>query len=677
MAISRLVDRVGQVLGGRYRLVAPIGTGASASVYLADDVTLRRRVAVKILHDALADDAAFLKRFHAEARSAAALNHPHIMSVYDWGQGDVPYLVTEYLGGGSLRSLLDLDRSLTPAQTLLVGVEAARGLEYANRRGFVHRDIKPANLRFDEDGRLRIADFGLARALAEAAWTEPMGAVLGTARYASPEQAMGATLDGKSDVYSLALTLIEAVTGEVPFSADTTLGTLMARVERPVPVPESLGPLRGPLEAAGRPDPADRPDASEFAALLMQAANQLDRPEPLPLSGAMPPDTVAFDDRDPTTQFISERLIVGESEPDIMRAPPGTTSDGITIIAEGDDQPEIRYIDRKGNEVDAPDKGTRAERRTARKVARAAEKERKKAARGATRRRWPWVVLVVVLVAGVATGGWGYWYTNIREITHPVPELVGLNESAVTELLAEGDWRVERTETRRDDTVPGQILDQDPAAGIHLKEGEVVRITVSLGPPLVPLPPDMVGKTLSDASTDLAAAGFALGEVTPQFDEEVPVDVVLDLGADLLPQMPKGSAIPLVVSAGPAPRTIPDLGGFTVDEARQALEALQLSVVLENEPNDDAPEGALLRAVPGAGAEVARGSTVTLVVAVPVTVEVPPVAGRTPADAATELQRAGLQVSGTQGSPASPVRGTNPAEGTTVRRGTAVTIITG
>ena len=141
---------------------------------------------MKILHDALADDAAFLKRFHAEARAAAALNHPHIMSVYDWGQGDVPYLVTEYLGGGSLRSMLDLGRQLTTAQTLLVGVEAARGLEYAHRRGFVHRDIKPANLLFDEDGRLRIADFGLARALAEAAWTEPMGAVLGTARYASP-----------------------------------------------------------------------------------------------------------------------------------------------------------------------------------------------------------------------------------------------------------------------------------------------------------------------------------------------------------------------------------------------------------------------------------------------------------------------------------------------------------
>jgi serine/threonine-protein kinase len=674
VAISRLVDRVGQVLGGRYRLIAPIGTGASASVYLADDVTLRRRVAAKILHDALAEDAAFLKRFHAEARAAAALNHPHIMAVYDWGQGDVPYLVTEYLGGGSLRSMLDLGRRLTTAQTLLVGVEAARGLEYAHRRGFVHRDIKPANLLFDEDARLRIADFGLARALAEAAWTEPMGAVLGTARYASPEQARGATLDGKSDVYSLGLTLIEAVTGDVPFSSDTTLGTLMARVERPVPVPEELGALRTPLEAAGRAEPGDRPDAAEFAALLMNAATHLDRPEPLPLAGAMPPETITLDDRDPTTLFISERSLVGDVEPDIMRAPPGTTTDGITILEEGEGQPEIRYIDRKG--ADGPDTESRKGRRAAKRSARLDKRARKKAARGGRRRRWPWILVAVLLVAGAATGGWGYWYENVREVTHAVPELVGQNEAAVAELLAEGDWTVERTETRQDDTVPGQILAQDPVAGTQLKEGDPVTITVSLGPTLVPLPPDLVGKPIAQAAAELQAAGLSLGEVTPAFDEGVAADVVLALGPDLLPQMPKGSAIPLVVSAGPAPRTIPSLGELSVDQARQKLEALQLNVTTRNQPTEDVPEGSLMGSEPGEGAQVARGSTVTLVVAVPVTVQVPDVKGRTAANAATELQRAGLQVSGTQGSPANPVTGTNPAAGTVVRRGTAVAIIT-
>ncbi|HEY9557846.1 MAG TPA: protein kinase, partial [Acidimicrobiales bacterium] len=227
MVVSRMTDQVGRVLSGRYRLLAPIGTGASAQVYLADDVRLRRRVAVKLLHAALADDQTFLRRFRAEAQAAAALNHPNILAVYDWGEDDgSPYLVTEYLSGGSLRTILDAGDRLTPSQALMIGLDVTRGLEYAHRRGFVHRDIKPANLLFGDEGRLRIADFGLARALAEAAWTEPQGAVLGTARYASPEQAQGEPVDGRADVYSLGLVLIEAVDGSVPFAADTTIATL-------------------------------------------------------------------------------------------------------------------------------------------------------------------------------------------------------------------------------------------------------------------------------------------------------------------------------------------------------------------------------------------------------------------------------------------------------------------
>ncbi|HJR24011.1 MAG TPA: protein kinase, partial [Acidimicrobiales bacterium] len=203
MVVSRSTDQIGRVLSGRYRLIAPVGTGASAQVFLADDVRLKRRVAVKVLHEALAEDESFLRRFRAEAQAAAALNHPNILAVYDWGDDDgTPYLVTEYLGGGSLRTMLDRGTRLSPSQALLVGLQATRALDYAHRRGFVHRDVKPANLLFGEDGRLRIADFGLARALAEAAWTEPQGAVLGTARYASPEQAQGEAVDGRADVYS-------------------------------------------------------------------------------------------------------------------------------------------------------------------------------------------------------------------------------------------------------------------------------------------------------------------------------------------------------------------------------------------------------------------------------------------------------------------------------------------
>ena len=277
-------EQIGRVLGGRYRLVAAVGTGASATVYQADDVQLRRRVAVKVLHPSLAEDAAFLRRFQSEAQAAAALSHPNIMAIFDWGtDGRVPYLVLEYLGGGNLRAMLDRGRLLSPSQALLVGLEASRGLDYAHRRGFVHRDIKPANLLFGEDRRLRIADFGLARAIADAAWTEPSGVILGTARYASPEQARAEPVDGKSDVYSLALTLVESVTGEVPFAGETTVATLMNRLDRLMPVSADLGPLASVIERAGRPDQAERSSAAELGQGLIAAAEKLPRPAPLAL----------------------------------------------------------------------------------------------------------------------------------------------------------------------------------------------------------------------------------------------------------------------------------------------------------------------------------------------------------------------------------------------------------
>ena len=188
---SAASDLPGRVLSGRYLLHGAIGTGASGRVYVADDQRLRRRVAVKVLHAALADDAAFLRRFRAEAQLAASLRHANIVTVYDWGEDEMPFMVLELLEGGSLRSMLDQGTLLTVAQAARVGRDVASALEYAHARDVLHRDVKPANLLFDEHGVVRVADFGLARALAEASWTEPAGGMLGTARYASPEQANG------------------------------------------------------------------------------------------------------------------------------------------------------------------------------------------------------------------------------------------------------------------------------------------------------------------------------------------------------------------------------------------------------------------------------------------------------------------------------------------------------
>jgi serine/threonine protein kinase len=284
-AEASLSSNIGRVLNGRYRLVAPIGSGASAHVLAARDEVLGRRVAIKLLHPALRGDGAFLERFRAEARAAAALSHPNIVAVYDWGEEDEPYLVLEYLAGGSLRELLDAGYRLSPAQAAALGAEVAGALAYAHRRGVVHRDVKPANLLFDDEGRSRVADFGLARALAEAAWTEPLGGLVGTARYASPEQAEGREVDGLADVYALALVLVEAITGEVPFAASTTVATLMARVGVDLAPPAATGPLARVLAAAGRARASERPTSGEVAALLEEVAVSLPPPAPLPLPG--------------------------------------------------------------------------------------------------------------------------------------------------------------------------------------------------------------------------------------------------------------------------------------------------------------------------------------------------------------------------------------------------------
>src|SRR5919206_2442484 len=305
MRTSGVADLTGRVLAGRYRLVAPLGTGASGRVYAAGDARLQRKVAVKVLHAALADDAGFLRRFGAEAQLAASLHHPNVVAVYDWGEDDTPFMVLELLEGGSLRGLLDRGDRLSPAQAAAVGRQIAAGLDYAHARGLVHRDVKPANLLFDEHGTARVADFGLARALAEASWTEPAGAVLGTARYAAPEQLRG-VVDARSDLYSLALVLVEAVTGTVPFAGETSLAGLLSRVERHLEAPPELGPLVPVLERAGRAGPAERwSGAAEFAAALAAEPGTLlaqGRPILLEVSAGPPPVAVPG--------------VVGRSEPD-------------------------------------------------------------------------------------------------------------------------------------------------------------------------------------------------------------------------------------------------------------------------------------------------------------------------------------------------------------------------
>ena len=504
-------DQVGRVLGGRYRLIAPVGTGASATVFVADDVQLQRRVAVKILHPSLADDAAFLKRFRAEAQAVAALAHPNVMAVYDWGQDGeesnaTPYLVLEYLSGGSLRSMLDRGRHLTPSQALLVGLEAARGLDYAHRRGFVHRDIKPANLLFGEDRRLRIADFGLARAIAEAAWTEPDGVVLGTARYASPEQARGMSVDGKTDVYSLALTLIESVTGQVPFAADTTVATLMNRLDKLMPVSAELGPLASVLERAGRPEPADRYDAGELARALVQAAERLPRPSPLPLvatlaapgakSGGNPDDTTLVAVPGGANRAAANGSGAAGGAAATLAAP--TAASASTAHTAEMPRPAVPVIV-GGVVVGEPPPSRSSGPPPSTPTLYNEERERPHRKIG-----WFVVVLGVLVVAALAATGI-LIFQRSRTESHDVSSLVGLPRAEALNRIAEFDWKTDIQRLRSDAQPYDYVFDQTPKDG-KLKEGGILTLMVSDGPMLHALP-DISQQDQAAAQATLAGHG--------------------------------------------------------------------------------------------------------------------------------------------------------------------------
>ncbi|HZM32122.1 MAG TPA: PASTA domain-containing protein [Acidimicrobiales bacterium] len=695
--MTRMTDQIGRVLGGRYRLLSPLGSGASAQVYLADDVRLRRQVAVKVLHPGLADDESFLRRFRAEAQATAALSHPHLLAVFDWSDDEVPYLVTEYLGGGSLRSMLDRGHRLSSAQALVIGLEAARALDYAHRQGFVHRDIKPANLLFGEDARLRIADFGLARAIAEAGWTEPAGAVLGTARYASPEQARGESVDGRSDVYSLALVLTEAVTGQVPFTTDTTIGTLMARLDRDMEVPDSLGPLASVVRDAGRLDPGQRLDAADLGKGLVAAATQLKRPEPLPLTGTDVPEAAEEDERDTTllgpsarrtpppadpgaaTTVVAGAAVAGATAGAAVASPPGS---GATAVA---DRPRVpgEFTGSEATSVMGgpttvppppgpppgprpwdtgnlePRRGLSAGDRSVRRLMLSA------------------LVVAAAVVFGVVGAA---LYMQAQVPSHTVPAtLVGAQFDDAVNAVEDFDWEVEAERVRQDGTQPGQVLASKPAAGERLKEGSTLTLTVSDGPTLVPVPPNLLGMTEDDARAALQAVELGVSFVPAEAGdaEEGTVIGFADYPGAAPPAegLPKGTTVKLQIATDDD-MEIPDLIGDDYQDAVAVLEDLGLSVqVVGQRPEGDQEPGTVIGLDPGEGTEVEPGASVRVTVAVD-QVAVPQVTGMTIEEARAEVERAGLTVGNVLGPNRGRVLFTAPGAGSEVDLGTAVTLIT-
>lgn len=650
-----LEDLVGQVFADRYRVQRLVSEGASMALFDVHDSTGGRPVSLKLVRPRLASTPSFRELFDEQMRAVAALSHPNIAAVYDWGiapVGDVStaYVVAEQLTGGSLRDMFDRGRRLTPSQALSVGLDACRGLDYAHRRGFVHTELTPSKLVFGDDRRLRIIDFGLARLLGEREWANAEQVATHVAWYAAPEQAQGAMLDGsitgKADVYALGLALQEAVTGALPFKSDSAVATLAARVGRLMPVSADLGPLASVLERAGRPDPAERASAAEFGKALVAAASKLPRPEPLPLfaSGLFdvaPEDMRAPDDvtggvrRKADPNAPTEVLVVPLDEPDDAELPePEPTAvpapDGVGPLRgqTPTDTPDVwgsvPPAEGAGDLVILPlDTGIEAAPRTA--VRQSAPTDAvpvidQRAPR--RRRRFPWkAVIALLVVAALAALSVATARYFTRTPTYLVPELAGMPEAEARNLIAPNQWVVSK-QTERSDDVPeeGAIVRTAPAAGAELAEGEPFLIVVSEGPTLRPLP-DVTNRPLTEALATLDELGL-VAEPTEAFDEivpdgtvvswEVPGEPSLVAGTDVLP----GTVVRMVVSQGPAPRVVPTLIGVEVNGARILVESERLvfTVAAEQQFSDEIAAGSIMWQSVEPGTEVPRGSEISVVV---------------------------------------------------------------
>jgi len=517
VADSHLTDS-GIVIDSRYRLIAPLGTGSGSQVYLADDIRLRRQVAVRVLRRTYADDPLFLEEFRSEAQKATTLNHPNLVPIYDWGEQELPYVVTEYLSGGNLRNLVDTAGNISSSQALLIGIEITKGLEYAHKRGVTHLSLRPTNILFDFESNIRIAGFGISKTLANfsSANTEtPRGQ-----RYLSPEQISGRRIDQRSDIYSLSCLLYESVarnqSPKQPHDADN-VEPLSDRIESNL---ELFGSLAPPLRQASSEDPNERPNAGELLQLLINATSSQSRPEPLSVSTGL--------ELEKPTPLREDPILV-----DLAKAP---DNDG-------------RFL-------------------------RLLKKIRKRI------NRWIWLILMFAVV--LATIGAIYFASqeNNDISSRVIPEVTGMTVQEFNEIV--GDyWNLQEALDRLDGTLPGTILRTAPEAGQMLEEGSKVTYFVSQGPELRPVPKNLVGIRLSDAEALLLGAELSLGKVTEELNEDYPAGVVISVSIRE-EQIPTGSPVDLVISLGPTIRTIPpDLVGAALEDAQTqlTLEGLQYQVI--------------------------------------------------------------------------------------------------
>jgi len=582
------------LIDGRYKILARIGSGGMADVYCAEDQQLGRKVALKLLHHRFAEDAEFVERFRREASSAASLQHPNVVSVYDRGQWDgTSYIAMEYLSGRSLKDVIRQEAPLDPVRSIDITVQILKAARFAHRHGIVHRDLKPHNVMVDDEDRVKVTDFGIARAGASD-MTET-GSIMGTAQYLSPEQAQGHAVDQSSDLYSIGVILFELVTGHVPFDAESAVSIALKHVSEAPPAPSLFDPSVPPaLEAvvlwALEKDPARRPaDADAFLHALEDARDAVLVEEAPGQRTAMFAPAALAPDPYPDDTLATAAL---------GAAPPAAAADA---------PPPPYYVDPV-----------------------VAFEERRR------RPWWAWLLAALALAAIVL---------GIVLLTRPdtvtVPHVVGQSvQSASAELRAAGlKVTVERTASGRP---ADQVLAQDPSGGAHAKQDSTVTLTVSSGPAPVQVP-TVVGLSQQKAVKQLAAAGLVVSRVVEQADGTVPAGNVISTSPAAGQSVASGSQVTVVVSSGPEQTSVPDVVGLTQQQAQQTLGSRGFDVTIAEQGSDTATPGTVVRQDPAAGRRVDPGTSVTIVVARAIPkVDVPDLSGQTRSEASDTLTAAGL-----------------------------------
>jgi serine/threonine-protein kinase len=594
------------VVDERYRVLARVGSGGMADVYCAEDLQLGRKVALKLLYRRFAEDDEFVERFRREASSAAGLQHPNVVQVYDRGEWDETYYIAmEFVDGRSIKQMVRADGPLDPDHAIDLTIQVLRAERYAHKRGIVHRDIKPQNVLVDEEGRAKVTDFGIARAGASD-MTET-GSIMGTAQYLSPEQAQGHPVTARSDLYSTGIVLYEMLTGHVPFDGESPVTIALKQVaEAPVP-PGELNPRVSPaLEAtvmrALEKDPAYRyADADEFIAAL-QAAREGSLPPHLDPSPSQPRGYAAID-----RQVAAEELADEDRRNRRMLVIGGLVALAAVAIALGAyllNRPEQATVPNVvGNQASVAvtrieNAGFEASIETVRnddvprdRVAQQRPGPGDEADEGST------VRLVVSSGPGEAT----------------IPEVNGLTEKSATRRLERAGFKVETRQRSSDDVAEGRVVSSSPPERSQLTKGRTVLLTISSGPEEVAVP-DVQGLAQDEAVAQLEAAGLRYAVTEQETDSEDP-GTVLSQSPAAETQAPKGTTITLTVAKEPAKVTVPDVTGESVNRARDELEQAGFNVSIQRENVTDTSQNEkVLSQSPSGGAKRSPDSQVTITV---------------------------------------------------------------